>query len=211
MLEAPFVFVPKLSREKRLLRRVVFFPPQEARYAARRSLRHELLDTLHGLDGGVGVAKGGQAHVAFARGAEARARRGDDARTGEQRVEKLPAPYPFRRLAPDVRAVHSAVHGEPGGFEALFDHACVVAVVRKRLLDLALAFLGVDGRGAALDDVACAVELVHWRRFHMAFRLWPSRSSSLGTTVYPQRAPVNPAVFENERNSMAQVLAPSTS
>lgn len=34
MLEAPFVFAPKLSREKRLLRRVVFFPPQEARYAA---------------------------------------------------------------------------------------------------------------------------------------------------------------------------------
>lgn len=66
MLEAPFVFTPKLSREKRLLRRVVFFPPQEARYAARRSLRHELLDALHGLDGGVGVAKGGQAHVALA-------------------------------------------------------------------------------------------------------------------------------------------------
>lgn len=34
MLEAPFVFTPKLSREKRLLRRVVFFLPQEARYAA---------------------------------------------------------------------------------------------------------------------------------------------------------------------------------
>lgn len=33
MLEAPFAFAPKLSREKRLLRRVVFFPLQEARYA----------------------------------------------------------------------------------------------------------------------------------------------------------------------------------
>ena len=59
MLEAPFNFAPNLSREKRLLRRVAFFPSQEARYATRRSLRHELLDALHRLDGGVGVAEGG--------------------------------------------------------------------------------------------------------------------------------------------------------
>ena len=57
-------------------------------------LRHELLDTLHGFNRGVGVAEGGQAHVALARGAEARARRGDDVCFGEQLVEKLPAPTP---------------------------------------------------------------------------------------------------------------------
>ena len=35
------------------------------------------------------------------------------------------------------------------------------------------------------------------------------RISPDGTTVYPQRVPVNPAVFESEQNSIAQERAPS--
>ena len=38
-----------------------------------------------------------------------------------------------------------------------------------------------------------------------------SGTDDSGTTVYPQRVPVKPAVFDNEQNSTAQVLAPSIS
>ena len=48
-------------------------------------------------------------------------------------------------------------------------------------------------------------------RIHIWLKLMPSRSSSFGITVYPRRVPVNPAVFEREQISMAQVLAPSIS
>ena len=57
------------------------------------------------------------------------------------------------------------------------------------------------------------LNLVHCRRFHNRFRGMRSPSSvaavsSFGTTVYPQRTPVKPAVFEKLRNSMAHFLAP---
>ena len=54
------------------------------------------------------------------------------------------------------------------------------------------------------------------RRNQSAWRLdgWPLAVrpwSSLGTTVKAQRVPVNPAVFEKLRNSMAHSRAPSIS
>eukprot|EP00975_Prorocentrum_lima_P007094 1523938-Prorocentrum_lima.AAC.1 len=57
------------------------------------------------------------------------------------------------------------------------------------------------------------LNLVHWRRFHIRFSGMRSPSSVaavsyFGTTVYPQRTPVNPAVFEKLRNSIATFFAP---
>lgn len=53
--------------------------------------------------------------------------------------------------------------------------------------------------------------MVHCRRFHNSRRLAPPRTSSPGMAVAAQRVPVKPAVLEKERNSMAQVRAPSIS
>ena len=63
---------------------------------------------------------------------------------------------------------------------------------------------------------ATPLNFVDWRRTQSACRLTGSPDadrpwSSLGTTVYAQRVPVNPALFENDRNSMATSRAPSIS
>ena len=60
------------------------------------------------------------------------------------------------------------------------------------------------------------LNLVDCRRNHKPCRLTASPAaerpmSSFGTTVKAQRVPVNPAVFEKLRNSMATSRAPSTS
>ena len=60
------------------------------------------------------------------------------------------------------------------------------------------------------------LNVVDWRRSQRPLRATRSPDAvrpvtSLGTTVNAQRVPVNPALLENERNSMATSRAPSTS
>jgi hypothetical protein len=60
------------------------------------------------------------------------------------------------------------------------------------------------------------LNFVDWRRNQSAWRLEGSPRavrpwSSFGTTVNAQRVPVNPAVFEKLRNSMAHSRDPSIS
>lgn len=57
------------------------------------------------------------------------------------------------------------------------------------------------------------LNLLSWRLLHSRFRLTrfpPSVAAvtSFGMTVYPHLTPVNPAVFEKLRNSMATFFAP---
>ncbi len=81
----------------------------------------------------------------------------------------------------------------------------------------ALAFVGVERLGAALHDVAGAVELravaarpERMERVLLAGRrCWPMRV--FGITMKAQRTPVKPPFFEKLRNSMAQSRAPSIS
>lgn len=111
----------------------------------------DFLDALHGGLGGLGVAEGGQADIALAAGAEARAGGGSHVGLVQQQVEKLPGTHFARRFQPDIGGVGAAEAAQTGGAQALPDDFGVFPVVLDGLAGLFLALRGVDGRRAPLD------------------------------------------------------------
>src|SRR5205823_6627497 len=130
---------------------------RRGRRAARRSQPRP--DALDGLFGLLARAERGQAEVALAAGAEARARHTDHVRPRQQRVEEVPRGAPGRRAQPDVGRVAAAVHRIAAGTQALGDEPRVLHVVFDERAHLLGALGAEDGGAGLLDQVRRALVL----------------------------------------------------
>ena len=167
-----------------------------------------VLDAPHCLDAIVSFAECRQADVTFSAGAETDSRSSHYIGFVQHLVEETPRTGSIGSLYPQIRCVYSSVYFQSGGFQSFFHDAGVCHIIIDRFLYLFFPLGAINRLCGTLGNVRRSVELGALAAVHIRFRGMRSPSSvaavsSFGTTVYPQRIPVKPAVFEKLRNSMA--------
>lgn len=101
----------------------------------------------------------------------------------QQQIEETQEPIPLGTLKPDIGRMLAA--GKPNAqlLQSVGNHLGILLIIADHLMDLLLPLIGEHRRGALLDNIGYAVNLVVWRRSHILFSFTPSDSRSKGTTV----------------------------